>query len=77
MSVGSSSTAMFLKRKKKKLRHLFQTIYIYLLTDFWPISTFIEQEVTYILNLGIQNRKQIGINQKQIFKMTLAFAMFR
>lgn len=69
---------MLLKReKKKKLRHLFQTIYIYLLIDIWPISTFLDQEVTYILNLNRQNGKKIGIKQKQIKKMTLAHAVFR
>ena len=60
------STTILLKREREKKKEaLFQTIYIYLLIDIWPISTFLKPEIIYMFNLNRQNRKQIGIKQKQ------------
>ena len=60
--------SFLLKRERErgeKKEALFQTIYIYLLIDIWPISTFLKPEIIYMFNLNRQNRKQIGIKQKQ------------
>ena len=59
------STTTLLKREREKKEALFQTIYIYLLIDIWPISTFLKPEIIYMFNLNRQNRKQIGIKQNQ------------
>ena len=60
------STTILLKREREKKKEaLFQTIYIYLLIDIWPISTFLKPEIIHMFNLNRQNRKQIGIKQKQ------------
>ena len=59
------STTILLKRERERKEALFQTIYIYLLIDIRPISTFLKPEIIYMFNLNRQNRKQIGIKHKQ------------